>query len=316
MIRITRPGKYALTLDSPVMTAAGTMGFANAYYNLLDIKKLGAYVTNPMTLEPWSPATGTRVVPIDAGVLMHTGLPNPGLSKTIKEYKAVWRDMGIPVIAHLVATTPDDIQKAVQRIDHEESLSGIELGLDDDITWEEAERLVKAATGTAEKPVLVRVPVYDAYEISAAVADAGANAIVVAAPPRGTARDPRSGRLVSGRIYSPVVKAMVLRLVGVLARRIQDVPIIGAGGIHSTQDARDYLEAGAVAVQVDSVTWIKPRMAERIARDLSGNLVTRKSDAFPDEWHPDMGDTEFRELFGDPDAEADKKEDDTAGRGN
>ena len=103
---------------------------------------------------------------------------------------------------------------------------------------------------------------------------------------------------MTGRVYSPIVKPIVLRLVGVLARRIQDVPIIGAGGIHSPQDARDYLEAGAVAVQIDSVAWIKPRMVERIARDLSGGLVTRAMGAFPDEWHPDMGDTEFRELFG------------------
>lgn len=299
MIRITRQGKQALFLDSPVMTASGIMGFANAYLNMINIRKLGAYVTNPITYEPWSPATGTRVVPIDAGVLLHTGLPNPGLSRTIKEYKPVWRDMGIPVIAHLVATQTEHIEKSVRHIDHEETLSAIELGLDDDMSWEEAERLVKAAKRYAEKPIIVRLPVYDAYELAAAVADAGADALVLAAPPRGTARDPRSGRLVSGRIYSPVVKAMILRLVGVLAHRLSDVPVIGAGGIHSTQDARDYLEAGAVAVQLDSVTWIKPQMVERIARDLGEGLVTRKADAFPDEWHPDMGDTEFRELFSD-----------------
>lgn len=299
MIRITRPGKYALTIDSPVMTASGVMGFANAYFKVINVSKLGAYVTNPMTLEPWSPATGTRVVPIDAGVLLHTGLPNPGLSKTIKEFKSVWRDMGIPVIAHLVATEPDHVEKAMQGIDREETLHAVELGLDDDIEWEHAARLVRAAKRVAEKPVMVRLPVYDAYQLADAVAGEGADSIVLTAPPRGTARDPRSGRLVSGRIYSPVVKAMVLRLVGVIARRIQDVPIIGAGGIHSTQDARDYLEAGAVAVQVDSVTWIKPQLVERIARDLGGNLVTRRADAFPDEWHEDMGDTEFRQLFSD-----------------
>ena len=45
-------------------------------------------------------------------------------------------------------------------------------------------------------------------------------------------------------------------------------------------------------MQVDSVVWVKPRMLERIARDLSGALVTRAADAFADEWHPDMGDTE------------------------
>ncbi|MGJ3239349.1 MAG: HisA/HisF-related TIM barrel protein [Anaerolineae bacterium] len=305
MIRITRPGKYALMLDSPVMTASGVMGFANAYFNLINISKLGAYVTNPITYEPWSPASGTRVVPLDAGVLMHTGLPNAGLRKTIKEYRTIWRDMGIPVIAHLVATESQHIERAVEMIDYEESLSALELGLGDDITWQEAEKLVSTATRTAEKPVLVRLPANDAYEIASAVADAGASTLVVAAPPRGTARDPRSGQLVSGRVYSPVVKPMILRLVEVLAQRIRDVPIIGAGGIHSTQDARDYLEVGAVAVQVDSVAWIKPRMVERIARDLGGNLVTRRSQAFPDEWHADMGDTEFRDLFSDEDDASD-----------
>lgn len=301
MIPITRIGKQTLTIASPVMMAAGTMGFANAYSDLIDITKFGAYITNPITYAPWSPAQGVRVVPMEAGILVHTGLPNAGLSKTVKEFGAVWRDLALPIILHLVATHPDDIRKAIDHINHIDAVAAVELGLNDDITQAEAEQLVSAATYHAEKPILVRLPVYDAFEIAEAVADAGADSLVIAAAPRGTARDPRSGRLVSGRVYSPMVKPMVLRLVGVLAGRIQDVPIIGAGGIHSPQDARDYLEAGAVAVQLDSVTWIQPRMAERIARDLSGNLVTRAIDAYPDEWHPDMGDTEFRRLFSDDD---------------
>jgi dihydroorotate dehydrogenase (NAD+) catalytic subunit len=307
MIRITRTGKHSLVINSPVMPAAGVMGFANAYHNLIATEKLGAYITNPITYEAWSPASGTRVVPLDAGVLVHTGLPNPGLRGAIKEYSPIWRSMPIPVILHLVATTAEHIQRAVEMIDHEDSISAIELGLDDDIDSRQAAKLVKAAKNHAEKPILVRLPVNDAYEIAPAASDAGADALVIASAPRGTARDPRSGRLVSGRIYGPMVKPMVLRLVGVIARRIQDVPIIGAGGIHNLQDARDYLEAGAVAVQVDSATWVQPNLLERIARDLGGSLVTRASDAYPDEWHPDMGDTEFRRLFGDD-------KDDTAGK--
>lgn len=303
-IQITRTGKYSLIVDSPVMNAAGTMGFANAYHNMLKMDKLGAFVTNPVTLAPWSPATGTRVVPMDAGTLVHTGLPNPGLSGVLKEYRQVWYESPVPVILHLVATTPDDVRRAVRRLDEEESISAVELGLDDDITWEEAEALVQAAT-EAEKPVLVRLPVYEAYELAHVVADAGADALVIAAPPRGTARDVRSGKLVSGRIYGPLVKPMILRLVGVLARRITDVPIIGGGGIHSIQDARDFLDAGAVAVQLDSVIWVQPRILERIARDLGGWLVTKQVDAFPDEWHIDMGDTEFEERFGDDNAAGD-----------
>ena len=301
VVQLTRTGKNTLIVDTPVMPAAGTVGMAFTYHNLIQLDKLGAFVTNPVTYEPWSPATGTRVVPLDAGVLVHTGLPNNGLSKTVKEYQQVWRDMPLPVILHLVATSTDHIERAIERIDQQDMIAAVELGLDDDITWQEAGDFVKAATRRAEKPIIVRLPAYDAYEIAGAVADAGADAIVVAAAPRGTARDKRSGQLVSGRIYGPLIKPMILRLVGVLARRITDVPIIGAGGIHSTQDARDYLEAGAVAVQVDSATWIQPRLLERIARDLGGSLITRPTKAFPDEWHPDMGDTEFRALFSDDD---------------
>ena len=304
MIQLTRMGKHSLFVNNPVMPAAGTAGFGNNYRALIDTEKLGAFVTNPVTLEPWSPASGTRVVPLDAGVLIHTGLPNDGISKTIKAYRHVWASMAMPVIVHLVATTPDDVQRAIARSAPAESIAAIELGLEDDISWRDAHDLVRAATDHSEKPVLVRLPTSDAYEIASAVSDAGADTLVVGAPPRGTARDPRTGKLVSGRIYSPIVKPMVLRMVGLLARRIDDVPIIGAGGIHTPQDARDYLEAGAVAVQVDSVTWVNPRMLERIARDLGGSLVTRAHDAYPDEWHPDMGDTEFRALFSDDEDDA------------
>lgn len=290
-IEITRPGKNTLLLDTPVMPASGTFGYGDVYRDLLKMEKLGAIVTNPITYDAWNPASGTRVIPLDSGILMHTGLPNPGLNKVLKRYRELWNEIKIPVIVHLVATTEDHVRKSAARLDEEESVDAIELGLNDDIGWKNAEDLVKAAVERTEKPVLVRLPLYDAYEIAQPVADVGAGALVVSAPPRGTARDPRNGKLVSGRIYGPIVKPIVLRVVGQLIRRI-DIPIIGAGGIHSRQDARDYIDAGARAVQVDSLTWVRPHMLEIIGRDLGGWIVTRMSGAMPDEWHEGMGDTE------------------------
>jgi len=294
-IEITRPGKNSLEVQTPVMPAAGTFGYGDVYRDFINVEKLGAIVTNPITYESRSPASGTRVVPLDAGILVHTGLPNPGLNKVLKRYRNLWLMLPLPIIVHLVGTTADQVRKSVSRLDGEESVNAIELGLNDDISWKEAEELVKAAVEKTEKPVLVRLPLQDAYEIAEAVSDAGAGALVIAAPPRGTARDPLTGRLVSGRIYGPLVKPMVLRVVGQIIRRV-DIPIIGAGGIHTPQDARDYLEAGARAVQVDSVIWIQPKMLEVIARDLGGWTVTRESGALPDEWYPGMGDTERERL--------------------
>lgn len=283
MIEITRPAKSSLLVHTPVMPASGTFGYGNVYRDLVNVEKLGAVVTNPITYEPWSPASGTRVVPLDAGMLVHTGLPNLGLSKTIARYRDLWAVLPVPVLLHLVATTPDHIRAAVERIEPYDSIAAIELGLADDIGRREAAQLVRAAVDYSEKPVLVRLPLGDALVIAESVDEAGAAAVVVAAPPRGTARDPNSGRLVSGRIYGPLIKPMALRIVGQLARRL-DAPVIGAGGIHNPQDARDYLEAGAVAVQVDTVTWITPKMLETIAADLSGHVATRVTGAFSDEW--------------------------------
>ncbi len=289
---ITRPGKYSLALDTPVMPAAGTVGFGDNYKKLVNYEKLGAVVTNPVTIEKWNPATGTRLVSLDAGVLVHTGLPNPGLNRVVKQYRAVWAKLPVPVIMHLVGTTVDHMERAGRRLDEVEQIDAVEIGLNDDISEDDAFALIEAAA-KMEKPVLVRLPFYDTYRIAETVVEAGADALIVSGAPRGTARDNHSGKLVSGRVYGPLVKPMTLRMVGRLRRQIaKEIPIIGSGGIHSPQDARDFIEAGAVAVQVDTATWVQPRMLERIARDLGGWITTRDANAMSDEWHPDMGDTE------------------------
>jgi dihydroorotate dehydrogenase (NAD+) catalytic subunit len=290
VFNITRVGKGSLTLEAPVMPAAGTIGFADEYRSIIKLEKLGALVTNPVTLLPRSPASGTRVVPLEGGVLVHSGLPNPGLSKVIREHRTAWGKLHIPVILHLVATTPEEVEEAMLLADEEETIAAVELGLHDDSTPDEAGVLVRAALARAEKPLLVRVPMLGGDAIARAVANAGADGVVVCAAPRGTARD-AGGRLVSGRIYGPIIKPVVLRMVGLLARELK-IPVVGAGGIHSAQDARDYLEAGARAVQIDSLTWVQPKQLEAIARDLGGLVLTQPHGAFADEWHPAMGETE------------------------
>ena len=304
-IEITRPGKYSLILPTPVMPAAGTFGFGDSYKALVDYGKLGAVVTNPVTIEPWSPASGARMIPLDAGVLLHTGLPNPGLSKVISRHRKVWANLPITLILHLVGINIAHIKRAIDILDDVDEIAAMELGLSDDIERADAAQLVEAAA-QLEKPLLVRLPFYECYQLALEVADAGADALVMTAAPRGTARDKVTGRLVSGRIYGPLIKPMILRMVGRLRRQIpEDIPIIGSGGIHSPQDARDYVDAGAVAVQVDTATWAQPRMLERIARDLGGWIATRHKDALMDEWNPDMGHTDALERRAAPDASGD-----------
>jgi dihydroorotate dehydrogenase (NAD+) catalytic subunit len=289
MIEITS-GKQPLQLANPVIGASGAFGFAGEYAKLIDLSKLGAIVTNPITWRPRRPATGTRVVPLDSGVLIHTGLPNAGLHHVHRAYAAKWKNSAAPIIVHIVATAPDELARCAQVLDMNDGIVAVEVGLGDQATHRDAQLMISAVRQHTHLPILARLPLYYATHVASAAEEAGADALVVAAPPRGTARDPLTGQLVGGRVYGPWLKALALRAVGQIARRAK-IPVIGCGGIHNPDDARDYLEGGAVAVQVDSVAWVRPEMVEIIARNLGGLELTRKAGAMADEWHPGLGET-------------------------
>jgi dihydroorotate dehydrogenase (NAD+) catalytic subunit len=292
MIEISS-GKQSLQLATPVIGASGVFGFSNEYARLIDLSKLGAIVTNPVTLKPRRAAEGTHVVALDSGILIHTGLPNPGIHKVYQLHAARWKSMYTSVIVHLIGATPEDIAACVQVADRSEGVAAIEIGLSDETTRREAVRFIEAARQHTHLPILAQLPLNIATQLATAAAEAGADALVVGAPPRGTARDPISGKLVGGRLYGPWVKAHGLRAVGQIAARTK-LPIIGAGGIFNPHDARDYIEAGARAVQVDAVAWLRPTMVEMIARDLGGLELTRHAGAMEDEWWPGIGETAAR----------------------
>ena len=300
MIELTRPGKSTLVIESPVMPASGTFGYDGAGYDrLIDLTKLGAIVTNPITWRARQAARGMRVVPLPSGVLVHTGLPGPGMRQVIKQYRTRWAHSLAPVIVHVVATSEGDVARCAEALDSVEGVAGIELGLHDQSGPAEVEGMIHSALDRTLLPLLVRLPLYTAPELALVAQDAGAGGLVVAAPPRGTARDPETGQLVGGRIYGPAQAAQALRAVGQVARLV-DIPVVGCGGIHTPDDARDFIEAGAVAVQVDTVTWSQPHMTEIIARNLGGLELTRAAGALADEWQPGMGRTMWMERLGEP----------------
>lgn len=283
-IRLTRPGKHTLIVETPLLPVAGTIGFGGEYAGLLDLNAFGALITNPVTTAPRSPANGTRVIPLPAGMLMHTGLPNPGLRVVLSEHVETWARLALPVIIHFVPVSLEDLRRALGRLDEAESVAAIEIGLNDDIPQADAVLLTREVS-RIEKPALIRLPFGASLDMVRAVADAGADALVLSAPPRGTARS-AAGHLMSGRVYGPMNKPLVLRHVG-QAAQISNAPVIAAGGVHSPEDARDFLEAGAVAVQLDSLVWVQPGAVAGIAAALAGPIPPVISPSAADDgWPP------------------------------
>jgi dihydroorotate dehydrogenase (NAD+) catalytic subunit len=265
--------KTGLSLANPVMPAAGCFGFGLEYNRLIEMEALGAIVVGPVTGGPRRGAEPPRAVPIPDGVLLHTGLANPGVAAVVKRSARVWARSPVPVIVHVAGTSPDETQGCCQRLSGVEAVAGIELGLPDSAAGEDAAAIIQAARAATSQPLIVRLPLalsmggglVRAGALCEVAVELGADALTVAAPPRGTAW--HAERFVAGRIYGAFVLPQALHALRRVAELVQ-VPLIGCGGIHCAKDALAFLRAGAVAVQVDAALWHDPACLVRIARDL------------------------------------------------
>ena len=241
--------KSDLFFEKPLMNAAGILGFAPDSKGVVDLSSFGAFVTNPISRQAREPAHGTRFVTYPGGFLLHTGLPNPGLSIAIKRFGARWRRSPIPVILHLLAQEPGELVSMVERLEIVEGVMGVEVGLPPDATPELVYQLVQATFG--ELPVIVRVNLDVSADIVQAMIEAGVSAISLGAP-RGTLLDDNDTP-VSGRLYGPGVFPLALKAVENFAGL--GISIIGGGGVYQTSQVDAMLKAGASAVQVGAALW-------------------------------------------------------------
>jgi dihydroorotate dehydrogenase (NAD+) catalytic subunit len=241
--------KRDLVIAPPLMNAAGILGFSPDLHSPVDWSRLGAFITNPISLNPRTPAHGQRFVGFSGGFLLHTGYPNPGISQVVRRSGGQWERSSIPVIVHLLARSPEEVAKMARLLEPVEGVMGLEVGVDSDASTEVVVALTQAACG--EYPVIVRLPVERSIDLAPEAMDAGATAISLA-PPRGI-YPTGDGEIIHGRLYGPSILPMALRAVHELA--LMNIPVIGAGGVYTQWQADAMLAEGALAVQLDSVLW-------------------------------------------------------------
>ncbi len=202
------------------------------------------------------------------GVLLHTGLANPGVAAVVRRYSRAWARSPVPVIVHVAGTSPNEAASCCWRLASIEAVASIELGLPDIADLDAITDVIRAARAAASQPLIVRLPLVWAAALCEAAVEAGADALTVAAPPRGTVWHAPSDRFVTGRLYGPFVLPLALHVLRRVAELVP-VPLIGCGGIHSVADGLAFLHAGATAIQVGGALWHNPASLTRIARGLS-----------------------------------------------
>jgi dihydroorotate dehydrogenase (NAD+) catalytic subunit len=241
--------KQDLTFRTPYMNAAGTLGFAPDYRAPVPWDSFGAFVTNPISLRPRKPAKEPALIEYPGGILIHTGLPNPGLTAAIKKYARRWADSRLPIIVHLMADSPEGTGQMVQALEELENIAAVELGFAPML--EENIILSTIEMSLGELPVIVSLAAERVLSLGPRVMQAGAAAISLA-PPRGMILL-ENGHQVTGRLHGAGLFPQSLLAV---RDAIQvSIPIIGAGGVGSKENADAMLSVGALAVQADVSLW-------------------------------------------------------------
>ena len=246
-------GKHDLTIDPPWMNAAGFLGFSGEGRRLVELKRLGALVTHPVSLGPRSPAQGRRMIEYPGGFLLHTGLPGPGLAAVLRRHRRRWAALPCPVILHLLAQSPAEVHRMADVLGGEDAVGGIEVGLGE-ARPAEAAALVSAAQAST-RPVLAHLPLDSPRDVALAAAGAGACALVLG-PPRGAFHTP-DGASLRGRLFGPAILPLALRSL----ERFLEVgkcPVVAGGGIYTRQAMESMFAAGASAVQLDGILWTEP----------------------------------------------------------
>lgn len=238
-----------LVLDSPWINAAGTLGFAPpARWPLPENQ--GAFVTNPISLSPRTPAGDRALIAYPGGYLLHTGHPNPGFSRVLRRFGERWAQSSTPIWVHLLGTNPGEVQEMVQRLEGLEGVMAVEIGLPPTARGPEALAYVEAGFG--ELPLVVSLPLSMAGENwLKELPNLGVSAITLSGPRGSLPTD--SGKPVSGRLFGPCLLPQLLA--AIQATRRLGVQIIAGAGIFRHQDAQAALDAGAYAVQLDGVVW-------------------------------------------------------------
>jgi dihydroorotate dehydrogenase (NAD+) catalytic subunit len=267
MIDLAPNNPYGLQLRCPVLTAAGCFGYGIEYARLVDLEAIGAIVTCSTTLQGRR-GPPPQLIETPAGVLCVGGWKDPGLARVLDRFAPTWTAWNTPVILSIAGAGIEDFSAIASALEGIEGIAGLELNLAEHA--ERAARITAAVRLATQLPLLAKLPPAGRglAEIARGVAAAGADALVLAAPPRGLAAHPRSGEQLAGLLAGPAIRPLALALVAEVAAAI-DIPIVGCGGIATVADAQQYLRAGATAVQVGSALLAHPNAAAEIGRALS-----------------------------------------------
>lgn len=268
----TRVNLAGVLLKNPIMTASGTFGSGQEYSEFVELNKLGAVVTKGVANVPWPGNPTPRVAEVYGGMLNAIGLQNPGIDVFVQRDIPFLTHYDTRIIVNVCGKTASDYIEVVERL-AEQPVDMLEINISCPNVKEggiafgqnaaSVEEITKEVKKYARQPVIMKLSpnVTDITEMAKAAEAGGADVISLINTLTGMKIDVNRRKFAlanrTGGMSGPAVHPIAVRMVYQAAQAV-NIPIIGMGGVQSTEDALELILAGATAVSVGTANFTNP----------------------------------------------------------
>ena len=268
-----------LVLSNPVIAASGTFGYGLEYTEFLDLNDLGGFSTKGLSLKPKVGNPVPRVIETASGMLNAIGLENIGLDAFLSKKLPLLKMYKTRIIVNFFGETIQQYEELALALSKEERIDALEMnvscpnveegGLQFSSDPEILRQVVDSVRKVTDKFLIVKLSpnVTDITTLAKAAEDAGADALSVCNTFVGMKVNLETGKPYlanrTGGLSGPAIKPLALHMVYETARTVK-IPIIGIGGISNSDDAVEFLMAGAKAVQIGTANYVDPKVTVKV----------------------------------------------------
>lgn len=279
-ISIKLPG---LNLKNPIIPASGCFGYGREFSELYDLSLLGGIVIKSATPKERFGNPTPRIAETPSGMLNAIGLQNHGVDYIIENELPFLSKFDTEIIANVAGASEEDYLEVIEKMNSSNVIKAYELniscpnvkhggmGLGTDPSL--ARHITEMCKSVSNKPIYVKLSpnVTDIVSIAKACEEGGADGLVMINTLLGMRLDLKTGKPIlaniTGGLSGSAIKPIGVRCVYQCAKAVS-IPIIGVGGIGSSEDVLEYLYAGASAVEVGAANFKDPFICKKIVEDL------------------------------------------------
>ena len=271
-----------VTLKNPITVASGTFGSGMEYSEFVDLSQLGAVTTKGVANIPWPGNPTPRIAETYGGMMNAIGLQNPGIDVFKKRDIPFLRDYDTKIIVNVCGKSKEDYVDCVEKLgDCDVDLleinvscpnvkeGGIAFGQQPDALYD----ITKAVKAAAKQPIIMKLSpnVTDITEMARAAEAGGADAVSLINTLTGMKIDVNRRTFAvankTAGVSGPAIHPIAVRMVYQVANAIK-LPIIGMGGVATTEDALEMIMVGASAVSVGTANFHNPYATVEIIKGI------------------------------------------------